>query len=352
MPIPNVVQFTAGTPTGSSFKYNNFYMGVQNQDYGPTSTTNFWNGISVPNGGYVIYFDKPTNGPSIYVPQTDNDTRSILLQFYSGIIPVGQQGSLSSILNALYQGGTRTDSVILNKNYENIITDNLYISIDPSFYLCTTASGGTPSSIKNMVLPDLGDVSNNMVANTAEITQFNNQSILSFDGISDMFRFFDFNLYNFHLRFSGNVTYEFFIRFKELTGATIPMYYKSPVHEGSLSANSANKLVYSYGDGTNAQTFQTTTTLTNNIWYHIVLVRDFTNTGKLYWYIYGSEDSYVSTDYISAATSTDTTTIFRNGLLGSEYAEVDLGVLRIYNSALTAAQVSQNFNAQKGRFGL
>jgi hypothetical protein len=352
MPIPNVVQFTAGTPTVSSFKYNNFYMGVQNQDYGPTIVTNFWNGIEVPEGGYVIYFDKPTNGPSIYVPQNDEQARSILLQFYGAIIPIGQQGSLASILNALYQGGTRTDSVILNKNYENIITDNLYISIDPSFYLCTTLSGGTPSSIKNMVLPDLGDVSNNMVANTAEITQFNNQSILSFDGISDMFRFFDFNLYNFHLRFSGDVTYEFFVRLEELTGDTIPIYYKSPTHEGSLSANSANKLVYSYGTGTTAQIFTSTTALTNNTWYHIVLVRDFTNTAKLYWYINGSEDSNVSTTYISAATSTDSTTIFRNGLFGSEYAEADLGVLRIYNSALTAAQVSQNFNAQKGRFGL
>jgi hypothetical protein len=202
-----------------------------------------------------------------------------------------------------------------------------------------------------MVLPDLGDVSNNMVGNTAEITQFNNQSILSFDGISDMFRFFDFNLYNFHLRFSGNVTYEFFIRFKELTGATIPMYYKSPVHEGSLSANSANKLVYSYGNGTNAQSFTATTTLTNNTWYHIVLVRDLTNTQKLYWYINGSEDKNESATYSSAATSSESTTIFQNGLSGQEFALADLGVLRIYNSALTAAQVLQNFNAQKSRFG-
>jgi hypothetical protein len=72
----------------------------------------------------------------------------------------------------------------------------------------------------------------------------------------------------------------------------------------------------------------------------------------LYWYINGSEDSNVSTNYSSAATSTDSTTIFKNGTSGSEYALADLGVLRIYNSALTAAQVSQNFNAQKSRFGL
>jgi len=355
MPIPNVVQFTAGTPTVSSLKYNNFYMGVQNRDYGPTSRTGFYAGAEVPSLGYAIYFDKPTDGPSLYVCNNDADARSILLQFYSDLlIPIGQGGSLSSILAALYQPGTRTDSVILNKNYENIITDNLYISIDPSFYLCTTASGATPNSVKNMVLPNLQEVNNNMVVNSAEVSQFNNQSILSFDGQSDRFVFLDFNFYNFYLRFSGDVTYEFFVRFKEITGGTtsIPMYYKSPIHEGSLTANSNGYLVYSYGDGTDVQSFTATTTLENNTWHHIVLVRDFTNTGKLYWYINGSENSNVSTTYISAATSTDSTTIFQNGFFGSHYTEADLGVLRIYNSALTAAQVSQNFNAQKSRFGL
>jgi hypothetical protein len=200
-----------------------------------------------------------------------------------------------------------------------------------------------------MVVPNLTETNNNLNNMAAKSSDFG--GILSFDGADDKISIFDFG-FNTHLRFSGDVTYEFFVRIKELTGGTIPMYYKSPVHEGSLSANSANKLVYSYGDGTTAQTFTSTTALTNNNWYHIVLVRDFTNTAKLYWYINGSEDSNVQTNDNSAATSTDSTTIFRNGPGGQEYALADLGVLRIYNSALTAAQVSQNFNAQKSRFGL
>ena len=349
MPTPNVVQFTAGTPTVSSFKYNNFYLGVQNQDYGPTSTTNFWNGISVPNGGYIFYLNKETQGPSIYVAENEESAFNLMKMIYPP--PFFQPVAFYDYLLTLWQDGSRSNGIIVNKNYENIITDNLYISIDPSFYLCNVLSALTPTTIKNMVLPDLQLVSNNMVNNTANIIQFNNQSVLNFDGETDAFVFFDGGIFNSHLRFSGDVTYEFFVRLEELTGDTIPMYYKSPTHEGSLSANSANKLVYSYGTGTTAQIFTSTTALTNNIWYHIVLVRDFTNTGKLYWYINGSEDSNVYTTYISAATSTDSTTIFRNGPGGQEFALADLGVLRIYNSALTAAQVSQNFNAQKSRFG-
>jgi len=348
MPIPNVVQFTGNTPPVSSFKYNNFYLGVQNQDYGPTSRTGFWAGLTGVTYGYVFYLNKATLGPSIYFAQNEATAFNLMKMIYP--VPLNPPTSFYDYLIQIFGANNRSDGVIINRIYENIITDNLYISIDPSFYMCTVYSGGTPPNIKNMVVPDLNETNNNLDNMAPKSSDFG--GILSFDGADDKISILDFGFFNEHLRFSGNVTYEFFIRFKELTGATIPMYYKSPVHEGSLSANSANKLVYSYGNGTNAQTFQTTTTLTNNIWYHIVLVRDFTNTGKLYWYINGSEDSNVSTTYISAATSTDSTTIFRNGLFGSEYAEADLGVLRIYNSALTAAQVSQNFNAQKGRFGL
>jgi hypothetical protein len=215
--------------------------------------------------------------------------------------------------------------------------------------MCTVYSGGTPPTIKNMVVPNLTETNNNLNNMAAKSSDFG--GILSFDGADDKISIFDFG-FNTHLRFSGDVTYEFFVRIKELTGGTIPMYYKSPVHEGSLSANSANKLVYSYGDGTTAQTFTSTTALTNNNWYHIVLVRDLTGTPKkLYWYINGSEDKNEPATYSSAATSSESTTIFQNGFSGQEFAFADLGVLRIYNSALTAAQVSQNFNAQKGRFG-
>jgi hypothetical protein len=351
MPIPNVIQFTAGTPTVSSFKYMNFYLGVQDQDYGPTSRTGFWAGRTIDTGQYLFYLDKPTQGPSIYVPQNDDDAKSILLQFYGNQIPVEQQTTLSNILNALYGGLVRTDSIFLNKNYENIITDDLYISIDPSFYMCTVITGGTPGIIKNIALTQQNDVNYNNISNTA-LKISDNGGVLSFDGVTNRFNFFDLGFFNPHLRFSGDVTYEFFVRIKELTGTTVPIYYKSPIHEGTLSADSTNKLVYSYGNGTNSQTFQSTTTLTNNTWYHIVLVRDLTDTQKLYWYINGLEDKSESVTYSSAATSSESTTIFQNGFSGQEFALVDLGVLRIYGSALTATQVSQNFNAQKSRFGL
>jgi hypothetical protein len=353
MPNPNVVQFSATTPSASSLRYQNFYLGVQDQDYGPTNQTGYWNGISVPNGGYVLYFDKPTQGPSIYVTTNESDALSILLMFYNNILePIGQNDNLYDAINALYGIGSRNDSIIINRNYENIITDNMYLSFDPSFYMCQVFSAGTPNLIKNLSYRLLTGTTNNMFSNSGLISN-SNGTIIQLDGISDDFIYFDFGVQT-DLRFTGNVTYEFFIKIKDLTGGTpSPLYYKSPKGEGSLSANTSNKLVYSYGDGTNAQTFESTSTLTNNTWYHIVMVRDLTNTNKLYFYLNGVEDSNTTATYSTATASNNSTTFFNNDFpSGTRYTFADLGVLRLYNSALTAAQVSQNFNAQKSRFGL
>jgi hypothetical protein len=37
---------------------------------------------------------------------------------------------------------------------------------------------------------------------------------------------------------------------------------------------------------------------------------------------------------------------------GTRYSNVDISIVRLYNKAFTAAEVKQNFNAQKSRFGL
>ena len=226
----------------------------------------------------------------------------------------------------------------------------MFISIDPSFYMCTVFSGGTPATIKNLSFVNLFE-SNNNIGNSAEKSQTNG-GILGFDGVLDKIALVDFGSGNPQLKFSGNVTYEFFIRFKELTGTIIPIYYKSPLNEGSISANTSNKLIYSYGNGSAAQTFETTSALSNNTWYHIVLVRDLLNTQKLYWYINGVEDRNTAATYSSASTSDDLTLFFSNAFSGGIQSEVDLGVLRVYGSALSSSEISQNFNAQKSRFGL
>ena len=204
----------------------------------------------------------------------------------------------------------------------------------------------TYTQIKNITTPEI--FGGNNLNNSAEVND--NGNYFSFDGVSDQILFLDAGFVNPQLRFTGDVSYEFFIRLKDLTGGTSQLYNKSSVNEGVISANTSNKLVYSYGNGLGSQTFETTTTLTNSTWYHVVLVRDLTNTQKIYWYLNGIEDRNTTSTYSSAGTSVNNTYLMSDG--SSDYTLADVGVIRIYNSALTAAQVSQNFNTQKSRFGL
>jgi len=49
----NAVKFNS-TTEADCFNQRNFYMGVGNRDFGPTSSTGFYAGVTPPEGGYVI----------------------------------------------------------------------------------------------------------------------------------------------------------------------------------------------------------------------------------------------------------------------------------------------------------
>ena len=88
-------------------------------------------------------------------------------------------------------------------------------------------------------------------------------------------------------------------------------------------------------------------TLTTNNWHHLVLVKTATNN---YTYINGSLVTTVATNGLSLGAS--------NIGFGRDYintprywnGSIDAGA--IYNRALTAAEVQQNFNALRGRYGI
>jgi hypothetical protein len=52
-------------------------------DYGPSSATGFYNGITPPSGGYTIYVDRTTGGPSIHVAYNDTQCIFFLKSFGS-----------------------------------------------------------------------------------------------------------------------------------------------------------------------------------------------------------------------------------------------------------------------------
>ena len=101
---------------------------------------------------------------------------------------------------------------------------------------------------------------------------------------------------------------------------------------------------YSYPGSGGA--FFTPTALSNNTWYHAV--GTFVN-GSSILYINGS--SVASASYTAGNYSSSYTSEIRIGEYAG-YLSGNIAVAKIYNRALTAAEIQQNFNALRGRFGI
>ena len=80
MSQPSTNHFKFGASGILSATRGGFSVGVKDgADYGPTSTTGFWNGVKPPVGGYTIYVDKASQGPSIHVASNDSQCIGMLL---------------------------------------------------------------------------------------------------------------------------------------------------------------------------------------------------------------------------------------------------------------------------------
>jgi hypothetical protein len=71
-----------GSSEKLSLSKGNLTIGIKgNEDYGPTSESGFYNGVIIPNGGYGIFVEKASQGPSIHVANDDNQCMFFLKSF-------------------------------------------------------------------------------------------------------------------------------------------------------------------------------------------------------------------------------------------------------------------------------
>jgi hypothetical protein len=68
--MPNAIKYNVSAET-LALKKGNFWIGTGDVGKGPTSSTGYYNGITPPSGGYTIYLNKASGGPSIYTVSTE-----------------------------------------------------------------------------------------------------------------------------------------------------------------------------------------------------------------------------------------------------------------------------------------
>ena len=109
-----------------------------------------------------------------------------------------------------------------------------------------------------------------------------------------------------------------------------------------------NGYVYwTHYDGAWQSNLKSTTMVSNNVWHQIVYVNSTDGTGRIY--VDGVSEVSGSSALLSG-------NYFSPDNIGwgysGQYFSGSLGSVKFYDISLTAAQVLQNFNALRGRYGL
>jgi hypothetical protein len=193
--MPNSIKYSATAQT-LALKKGDFWIGTNDVGKGPTSTSGYWNGISPPRGGYTIYLNKSSNGPSIYVPS--NDTQLIDL---TNKIAGTNYTTANECLNYYI---SQTDKFLLDKDYDAVITNGLVYLADSS---CVSSYPKNGSSLYPLM--NSGSVGNGTLSNG---TSWNSTTgTFSFDGTDDLISIANSNNFN-------NITWS--------AGITIAVWYK------------------------------------------------------------------------------------------------------------------------------
>lgn len=124
--------------------------------------------------------------------------------------------------------------------------------------------------------------------------------------------------------------------------------------DSSYSIRTTNTTYYAqFGDGTGAYVNSTNHVGTLNTWYQLVYVWTNGATKTLETYVNGSSIGSVS-HTLNSILNTGTN-LYLGSYNNGEYAQWfqgNIGITRLYNSALTSSQVLQNYNADKATYGL
>ena len=343
--MPNPIKYSTSAQT-LALKKGNFWIGTGDVGKGPTSTTDYYNGITPPAGGYTIYLNKASGGPSIYTAANDSQLISL-----SNTI-AGQ--TFATAAAALDWFATQTDKMVFNSDYPAIITNGLIMNLDAGF---------TPS------YPTTGTTWYDISGNNNHCTLYNGASysngVITLDGVDDYIK----TNSNLDLTTTNAVTVLYFLQ---------PTSYGTAVkviHELSTDFNSiSNCFVSAFSDNSLGADYEIFASLRGNSGYNIA-VYNKSMLNSLSW-------CQLAIIHDTSQTSTENL-MFKNGQLGptiqnpypgygnnntnnfasqpfyvgsragsAYFAPMKIGQILMYNRALSQAEIQQNYNSTKSRFGL
>jgi hypothetical protein len=342
MPFPNKIKYSTSLTAGT-IKAGNFLIGVNSDvTYGPTSVTGFYQSITPVTSGFTIHQNKATLGPSTFRP--NNDSEFITLAKALG-------GNVTGVTDSIVYLESQSDIVVLNRDYEDIVTSGLSICLDAGYTPSYPRSGTTFYNVANS--------NNTLTFSLLNGVTYSSEvgGSLVFDGADDEVVSNDV-----YTMVSG-MTWDIWVK-RTSNGNIFNMMMSNflpyMAFRGTGSGSDINKCHVTYRTSTGGTTTQrnlytTGATFSNNIWYNFTytLLYDLQNqlaTGKIY--VNGTFNTS-SSNYTDSVYQPSSGSRLRLGNYTSNQFPFPGNIARllVYNKVLSDAEVLKNYNAQKSRFG-
>ncbi len=328
---PNKIKYTSSF-TENTIKAKNFVLGIKaGKNYGPTSSTGFWNGITPPTNGYTIIFDKTIQGPSIFVASNDADLINFA-KYFGG-------NNINSVSDALYFFDSNNDRICVNIDHPDITTDGLVMSLDAGYTLSYLRSGSTwyDSSFSGY----------NATLINSPTFSLSAGGILTFSATSSNYATIpDFG------NFSNGFTLEAWVYFNSIpTSNTYPAIITNAFSGGSYVGYSLGVMNTPWDGKITGGFYNGTWKISSgfapsvNTWYHFVTTYDNTNV-KLY------KDGvlYSQNNVGSSSISSGLGGYIAKRWDTSDYIDGSIPIVRVYNRALTDSEITINYNSTKTRY--
>jgi hypothetical protein len=222
------------------------------------------------------------------------------------------------------------------------VLTNLVLYYDPSNPLSYSGSGTV-----------LNDLSGNNLTGTLSATTFTDP-YFTYNGTNSTTYTADNSLLE---PSSGDFTVEIWVNQSVFSGSSRVLIGKTDNGLASgwgygLRTNPAGATYFEVGNGTTSLT-SPSYTATTNTWYQIVGVWTNIASNSIELYVNGTSQGSNSHSFTSVKNTTSPLYIGSfNGGQFPQWLNGDAGIVRIYDSALTPSEITQNFNADKSKYGL
>jgi hypothetical protein len=218
-----------------------------------------------------------------------------------------------------------------SNSLSGIVTSGLVLALNAGRTLSYVGSGTTWTDLS-------GNGNTGTLTNGPTYSSANGGSIV-FDGVDDYVSTPNFNFS------TESFTVEFWFKFNSIPNNFIALIAGTTANTQLFITTKSNGQGIRFGLTGVAEYASGTQTWSTGTWYHVVLIRN------------GSDIKfYVNTNNITDGTFTNSTSYNGTFLIGATAGAINLNgniaQASIYNRALSAIEVSQNFNALRSRFGI